>query len=59
VRAAVRRLSGDDRDIVALRYSAELSTDEIAAVLGLSPTAVRQRLTRARQRLRQMLEAGG
>ncbi|HUG16900.1 MAG TPA: sigma-70 family RNA polymerase sigma factor [Thermomicrobiales bacterium] len=57
VRRTVRRLPPADRDVVALRYSAELSTDEIARVLDVSPAAARQRLTRARQRLKQMLEA--
>lgn len=58
VRQVVSLLPSADREIIALRYSAELSTDEIALVLGLSPAAARKRLSRAQQRLKHMLEPG-
>jgi RNA polymerase sigma factor (sigma-70 family) len=45
------QLSNADRDILALRYSAGLSTHDISSVLGISDAAARQRLSRARQRL--------
>ena len=51
VYAAYEGLSTDDQDILALRYSAGLSTQEIGAVLKISDAAARQRLTRARRRI--------
>jgi predicted DNA-binding protein YlxM (UPF0122 family) len=43
------------RDVVLLHYVDDLSCDEVASVLGVSPTAVRVRLHRARAELRQRL----
>jgi RNA polymerase sigma-70 factor (ECF subfamily) len=51
VYAAYEQLSSADQEIVALRYSAGLSTREISGVLGISDAAARQRLSRARSRL--------
>ena len=48
---AVRRLPATDREIIALRFGAGLSGEEIAAVLGISHVAARKRLSRAQQRL--------
>lgn len=56
VYAGFERLSNADRDILALRYSAGLSTRDIGRVLGISDAAARQRLTRARQRLADRLD---
>lgn len=56
VRAAVAKLPAADREIVILRYSAELSTRTIANIVGLTDGAVRVRLHRARQRLATELE---
>ncbi len=55
VRKAIDRLPPDYRDVVTLRDIEELSTAETAAVLNVSEGAVRVRLHRARQALRQML----
>jgi RNA polymerase sigma-70 factor (ECF subfamily) len=44
-----------DRDVFLLRETAGLSYDEIAGTCGLTPDAVRSRLHRARQQLREML----
>jgi RNA polymerase sigma-70 factor (ECF subfamily) len=44
-----------DRDVFLLRETAGLSYDEIAAACELTPDAVRSRLHRARQQLREML----
>jgi RNA polymerase sigma-70 factor, ECF subfamily len=46
---AVDALSDDDRTVLILRDVEELSSKEVAAQLGLSDAAVRQRLHRARQ----------
>lgn len=55
VRNAVEVLPSGQRDAVLLHYIADLSCDEIAALLHTSPAAVRVRLHRARQQLRQQL----
>lgn len=55
VRAAVARLSGDDREIILLRYAAGLNSREIGDTLGLSAGAVRMRLSRATKRLANQL----
>lgn len=49
--AALRCLRPDEQEIVALRYSAELSSSEIGGILGISAPAARKRLSRAIQRL--------
>ncbi len=59
VAGAVARLDRRDRELVALRYGADLSTREIAAVLELTPNAVDVALHRCRARLRGELEQAG
>ncbi|GAA2362444.1 RNA polymerase sigma factor [Nonomuraea africana] len=54
---AFRRLSGDDRELLALVAWEGLSSPEIAKVLGCSHGAVRIRLHRARKRLARELAA--
>ncbi|HLJ54214.1 MAG TPA: sigma-70 family RNA polymerase sigma factor [Chthonomonadaceae bacterium] len=49
VSAAMRRMQPDKRLILALHYWEELSCDEIAAVLGVSISAAKMRLKRARE----------
>ena len=51
VRQALSTLSTEDRELVLLRYSAELNSRQIAEILGLSSGAVRMRLNRLRERL--------
>jgi RNA polymerase sigma-70 factor (ECF subfamily) len=53
--AAVRRLSMDQREVVALRFFADLSVPEVAQVMGRSPGAVRQLQFRAVTALRQRM----
>jgi RNA polymerase sigma-70 factor (ECF subfamily) len=51
-----RTLSPEDRALVILRYLHDFSAVELAEMTGVTPDAVRQRLSRARARL---LEAAG
>jgi RNA polymerase sigma-70 factor (ECF subfamily) len=55
VRALLDRLSAGDREVLALRFLERLSSVETAAVLQISPGAVRLRLMRALERLRRNL----
>ena len=55
VRAAIARLPENYRTVVLLRDIEELSTEESADLLGITPTAVKLRLHRARQALRTLL----
>ena len=57
LRRAVRRLSARYREPIVLRYFEELPVPEIGKVLGISVNSVEVRLTRARQKLREMLSA--
>jgi RNA polymerase sigma factor (sigma-70 family) len=59
VHDAVARLDPRDQELVALRYGADLSTREIAAILELTPNAVDVALHRCRARLRNELERAG
>ncbi len=52
VRAVLGRLTDREREVVALRFGAELSSAEIGAALGVSPTAARMLLHRAVTKLR-------
>lgn len=54
-RLALRRLSEDDREVLYMAYWEDLTSDEMAGILGTTPGAVRVRLTRARERLRRIL----
>jgi len=55
VASALARLSREERDVLLLHAWAELSSDEIAAALGVRAGTVRSRLSRARARLRDEL----
>ena len=54
--AALDSLKGKYRDIVILRYAEELSYDEIADVLKLPPGTVATNLSRAKKKLRTLLD---
>lgn len=56
VAVALLDLEDDLRTAVHLTYLADLSTREVAARTGVSPTAVRKRLARAHDELRRRLE---
>jgi RNA polymerase sigma-70 factor (ECF subfamily) len=55
VLAGMQKLSKDERDILALTLSEELSYKEIASIVGISPGNVKVKVHRARMKLRQVL----
>jgi RNA polymerase sigma factor (sigma-70 family) len=55
---AINGLEERDRDLLALRYGADLSAREIAALLNLKTNAVEVALHRARARLQTQLRQG-
>lgn len=57
LRRAIDRLDESARLTILLFYYVQLSTAEIASVVGSSPLAVRLRLLSARRRLRRLLAA--
>ena len=56
LRAEVRRLPPLLREILVLRDLEELSTDEVAQRIGISASAAKSRLMRARALLRERME---
>ena len=56
--SAVQRLPVKYREAVYLYYYEGYNAEEIAAMVGAKPAAVRQRLARAREKLRKELEGG-
>jgi RNA polymerase sigma-70 factor (ECF subfamily) len=52
----VRQLDERERELIGLRYGADLTSKQIAEVLELSPEAVRVALHRALVRLRGLLD---
>ncbi len=57
IRAAVGRLEERDRELIALRYGADLSAREIGRVLDLRTNTVEVALHRALEKLRASLES--
>lgn len=57
VRACIDRLPEGHRAVLLLRDIEEMSTEEAAAALGVTPGTVKVRLHRARQALRTLLES--
>ena len=56
VRAAIARLPESYRVVLMLRDIEELTTEEVAEMLGMTPNAVKIRLHRGRQALRTLLD---
>ncbi|MBI5103923.1 MAG: sigma-70 family RNA polymerase sigma factor [Solirubrobacterales bacterium] len=56
VEEALARLSDRDRELVALRYGADLTAAQIAELTGSSLAAIQQALSRALRRMRAELE---
>jgi RNA polymerase sigma-70 factor, ECF subfamily len=59
LRDVMGQLHETDREILTLRYALDYNTDAIAETLGIEATAVHMRLSRARRRLADRLEANG
>jgi RNA polymerase sigma-70 factor (ECF subfamily) len=57
VRAALGRLPARERELIALKYHAELSNAELAAVLGVSVSNAGTLVHRAMTKLRETLDA--
>jgi RNA polymerase sigma-70 factor (ECF subfamily) len=55
VRVALSHLKGQDQDLMQLRYGDDLSTEEVASLTGMTSSAVKTRLHRARQVLKDVL----
>lgn len=53
---ALRRLSPNQREAVILHDYADLSTAEVARIMGISQATVRVHVSQARRRLRRLLE---
>jgi RNA polymerase sigma-70 factor, ECF subfamily len=58
LREAISRLDPDDRALIAMRYVAGFDSNELADATGRKPAAVRQRLKRLLDRLREDLNDG-
>jgi RNA polymerase sigma-70 factor (ECF subfamily) len=56
--AAVRRMEPDDRALLTMRYGVGLNSSELAMATGKTPAAIRQRLKRLVDRLREDLVDG-
>jgi RNA polymerase sigma-70 factor (ECF subfamily) len=56
--AAVRRMDPDDRALLTMRYGAGFNSSELAVATGKTPAAIRQRLKRLVDRLREDLSDG-
>ena len=54
VQAILGQLADADREVLVLRYLEHLSTQEMSAILGLTPAGVKTRQLRALQRLRDL-----
>ncbi|MFC1811098.1 RNA polymerase sigma factor [Thermodesulfobacteriota bacterium] len=58
VLSAMHKLNKDQRDILALTVSSDLSYREIASIIGISEANVKVKVHRARIRLKEILQAG-
>jgi RNA polymerase sigma-70 factor (ECF subfamily) len=56
LQAALDRLNQADREVLVLRHVEQMDTREVAAILGLSESAVKMRHLRALDRLRTLLD---
>ena len=59
VRSALSALSDEHRQVLLLRYMQELDYAEIAAALEISEGTVKSRISRAKMRLRELLDGSG
>jgi RNA polymerase sigma-70 factor (ECF subfamily) len=54
----MQTLKTDERDILALTVSSQLSYREISSIVGISESNVKVKVHRARAKLRQFIQAG-
>jgi RNA polymerase sigma-70 factor (ECF subfamily) len=59
VMVAMRHLENDERDLLSLAVSCDLSYRELAEMTGISVANVKVKIHRARKKLRSFLETGG
>jgi RNA polymerase sigma-70 factor (ECF subfamily) len=59
LREVMEQMPKADREILTLRYALDYETGQIADLLSINATAVHMRLSRARQRLAELLKAQG
>lgn len=59
IQRALDQLEDSQREAFVLKYVEELSYDEMAVLTGVGESALKMRVHRARERLRQLLEAAG
>lgn len=59
VRRAVRKLRAGDREVIVLRYYDNMAYNQMAAVLGISASAVHGRLVRAKRKVGRQLRREG
>ena len=58
VLSAMQKLEDDERDILALAVSSQLSYREISSIAGISEANVKVKVHRARTKLRKIIQAG-
>jgi RNA polymerase sigma-70 factor (ECF subfamily) len=58
VLSAMQTLKTDERDILALTVSSQLSYRDISSIVGISESNVKVKVHRARAKLRQFIQAG-
>lgn len=58
VLAAMRRLDDDERDLLSLIVSSEMSYREISSISGISEANIKVKIHRARKKIREYLNAG-
>ena len=56
IEAAYRELSEEERILLSLKYESRYNSREIGAVIGISPSLVRMRLSRINEKLRKQMK---
>lgn len=59
IRRAIKQLPGATKEVIVLRYYNNLSYEQIASILGTSPTAINGRLARAKRKMERYLRKNG
>lgn len=56
VNFALQKITDEERGLISLYYYEEMTTDEIAAVTGISKSNIKVKLFRARQKMQEIIE---